>query len=144
MSSKRTSFVESVIKKSYEEFCSKSPFLTFLKGLLSRELNEKFVRRVFARQILDLSWEGSHNLDKCQLLLLVHKKQKLQCFFFSWKKSKLFTTFLRVILKRSKTLVLSLRSTANVAGEPVESIKCVVGQYNLPVRSSRSLTFTVC
>ena len=52
---KRTSFVEIVIKKSYEEFCSKSPFLTFLKGLLSRELNEKFVRRVFDRKILDLS-----------------------------------------------------------------------------------------
>ena len=68
-------------------------------------------------------------MDNSQLRVLVHKKQKLQSFFFSRKKSKLFTTFLRVSLKRSKTLVLSLRSTANVAGEPVLGrIECVVGQ----------------
>ena len=103
-------------------FFFKLPFLTFLKPLLSRELNEKIVKQVFDRKILDLSSEGGHILDHSQLLLLVHKNISCCPFSFRKRRSNFSPRFSLWSLKRSKTLVLSLRSTVNVSGKGREKL----------------------
>ena len=49
------------------DFFPNSPFLTFLKPLLSRELNEKSVRKVFHLQILKNSSE--ERPDSCKKIV---------------------------------------------------------------------------